>query len=79
MEDVIPRVVRVMRLVLATDLVDANSTIGKPARWDSLKHVSLIVAIEKEFQIRVELRQIAKLKSVLEIADYIRVQTRAGQ
>jgi acyl carrier protein len=39
--------------------------------WDSLMHVILVVAVEKEFKIRLIAAQVGKLKNVGEIVDLI--------
>lgn len=39
--------------------------------WDSLMHINLIVAIEREFKIRFTTRDIAGLKNVGELMDLI--------
>ena len=44
---------------------------GKSKNWDSLKHLEIIINIEKEFSIRVKTSDISKLKSFTEIKKYI--------
>ena len=44
---------------------------GKSKNWDSLKHLEIIINIEKEFSIHVKTSDIAKLKSFTEIKKYI--------
>jgi acyl carrier protein len=39
--------------------------------WDSLMHINLIVAIEREFKIRFVTREIARLQNVGELIDLI--------
>ena len=39
--------------------------------WDSLSHINLIVAIERDFKIRFTTREIAGLKNVGELMDLI--------
>jgi acyl carrier protein len=39
--------------------------------WDSLMHINLIVAIEREFKIRFTTREIARLQNVGELIDLI--------
>jgi acyl carrier protein len=46
-------------LILREDM-----TADKVENWDSLTHVDLIVAIEKEFKIRLTTSEISGLKSV---------------
>ncbi len=39
--------------------------------WDSLEHVALLAAIEKEFRMKFTLREISGMKNVGEMADII--------
>ncbi len=39
--------------------------------WDSLMHVTLMIAVEKEFNITMSAEQIGNLKSVSELIDII--------
>lgn len=39
--------------------------------WDSLMHINLILAIEREFRIRFKTREIAALKNIGELMDLI--------
>ena len=39
-------------------------TLTKDGKWDSLKHVELIVSIEEEFQVRFSIAEAAKVISV---------------
>jgi acyl carrier protein len=48
-------------------VMTADDVVG----WDSLSHVNLIVAIEREFKIRFTTREIAGLKNVGELMDLI--------
>lgn len=39
--------------------------------WDSLSHINLIVAIEKDFQLRFNLGEVKSLKNVGEMVDLL--------
>lgn len=39
--------------------------------WDSLEHISLIVAMEKEFSMKFDIKEVNKLKDVGEMVDLI--------
>ncbi len=41
------------------------------ARWDSIRHVQIMVALEDEFDIEIEDRAIPKLNNLAKIAAYI--------
>lgn len=47
------------------DIVLADATTAKDIpEWDSLMHISLIVAVEKEFKVRLNAAEIGKLSDV---------------
>jgi acyl carrier protein len=66
MQPVFRRVLRQPDLVLRRDLSaqDVKS-------WDSLAHINLVVALEREFNIRLKTKDLAGLKNVGEMADLI--------
>lgn len=39
--------------------------------WDSLEHITLIVAMEKEFNMKFDIKEVNKLKNVGEMVDLI--------
>ena len=44
--------------------IDETTTAADIERWDSLSHIHLILAIEKEFSVRFTTREVRSLKSV---------------
>ncbi len=44
--------------------------------WDSLEHINLVVAIEKEFDIKFNMGDVSKMKNVGEMADLILQRTK---
>jgi acyl carrier protein len=60
------RLTRIFRDVFDDDalILRDDMTADNVERWDSLTHVDLIVAIEKEFKIRLTTGEISGLKSV---------------
>jgi acyl carrier protein len=48
-----------------------ETTTGDVNEWDSLNHIQLVVAIEKEFKIRSTSREIQSWKNVGEMVDFI--------
>ena len=44
--------------------IDESTTASDIARWDSLSHIHLILAIEKEFSVRFTTREVRSLNSV---------------
>ena len=64
------------------DVLDNNSivlsrevTAADIEEWDSLNHISLLVAIEKEFNIKLELNELEHLKNVGDMLDLINKKT----
>lgn len=51
--------------------VNENTTAADIEDWDSLTHISLIAAIEDDFGIRFDMKDVLKMKNVGEIADRI--------
>jgi acyl carrier protein len=58
-------------LLLPIDLIDENSSAKSIPQWDSLNHMKIILALEEEFDIRIEDEQIGELLSVSEILSVI--------
>ena len=40
--------------------------------WDSIEHITLIGAVEKEFKMRFQMKEVSSMKNVGEMADIIR-------
>ena len=40
--------------------------------WDSIEHITLIGAVEKEFHMRFQMKEVSSMKNVGEMADIIR-------
>ena len=51
--------------------VNENTTAADIEDWDSLTHISLIAAIEDDFGIRFDMKDVLKMKNVGEMADRI--------
>ncbi|MDD3412975.1 MAG: acyl carrier protein [Lachnospiraceae bacterium] len=52
-------------------IIDADTTADTIDAWDSLTHVQLIVAVEKEFSVKFSTVEIMKMKNVGEFIDLI--------
>lgn len=50
-----------------TDMTTANDIEG----WDSLMHISLISAVEDEFDIKFNMKEVVSMENVGEMADII--------
>jgi acyl carrier protein len=51
-----------------------ETTAKDVEEWDSLAHISIIVAVEKEFQTRFDLYEIKRLRNVGDMIDLINNQ-----
>ena len=54
-----------------TIMLSEGTTATDIEDWDSLTHISLIAAIEDEFGIRFDMKDVLKMKNVGEMADRI--------
>ena len=61
------------------DVFDDDSIVVKPATtaddiedWDSLEHITLISAVEKEFGMKFKMGEISSMKNVGEMVDIIK-------
>jgi acyl carrier protein len=72
-DEIKARVTLVFRDVLdCPDLeLTRQTTGGDIEEWDSLANISLIVAIEKEFNVNFQLEEITSLKNVGDMLDLI--------
>ena len=73
-DEIEKKVQRIFRDVLddETIVLRRETTASDVAGWDSLSHVGLIVAIEKEFKIRFSLSELKPLQNVGDLLDMIR-------
>lgn len=51
--------------------VNENTTSNDIEDWDSLEHISLIVAIEQEFNIKFSMGEVSNMKNVGEMVNII--------
>ena len=75
-EDIVVRVTAIFRDVLddETIVLRRETTADDIEDWDSLAHISLIVAIEKEFRIKFDLIELKPLQNVGEMFDLIQAK-----
>jgi len=71
------RVNEVFRNVFEDDelVVDAGTTASDVEGWDSLMHVTLIVALEKAFSVKFKSSEVAALENVGELVTLIERRT----
>lgn len=72
-KDVVTRLTAVFRNVFGNETLSLSSatTAQDVDGWDSLMHINLIVAIEREFKIRFTTREITALRNVGDLIDLI--------
>ena len=72
-EEVLEKVNTVFRDVFDDEglVITDNTTANDIADWDSLTHITLISAIEDEFDIKFEMSDIVKFKNVGDMVDAI--------
>jgi acyl carrier protein len=73
MSDTLDRIQKVFRKVLDNDelVLQRETTAADVEDWDSLNHISLIVAVEREFRVKLTTGEIAGLRNVGDLADVV--------
>ena len=56
--------------------ISKNTNASEIDEWDSMMHISLVVSIERHFQIRLSSAQIAELNDVGEMVEVIKAKIR---
>jgi len=51
--------------------VDRNTTADDIDDWDSLEHIRLIAAVEREFNLKFSMKEVSAMKNVGEMMDII--------
>lgn len=51
--------------------VNAKTTANDIEDWDSLEHITLMAAVQKEFKVKFSMGEIASMKNVGEMAEII--------
>ncbi len=72
-EEITRRLTDILKDVLDDDsiVLSRDTTAADIEGWDSLAHISIIVAVEKEFKIKFDLMDIKPLKNVGDFLDLI--------
>lgn len=73
-DEIKSKLTEIIREVLDDEkiIINRDTTANDVEDWDSLAHISIIVAIEKEFVIRFDLYELKPLKNVGEMIDLIK-------
>ena len=72
-QQVLDEVQKIFQAVFDDDeLMISDSTNSDDIEdWDSLEHINLIIAMEKRFQLKFDIKEVGKLKDVGEMIDLI--------
>ena len=72
-EEIMEKVQMIFRDVFDDDeLIITDSTNSADIEdWDSLEHIALVVSMEKEFDLKFDLKEVNKLANVGEMVDLI--------
>jgi acyl carrier protein len=72
-QDVEPRLTRIFQTVFDDDSLQIrpHMTAADVENWDSLSHIDLIIAIEREFKIKFTTGEVTGLKNVGELVSLI--------
>ena len=64
-------IVELVQSVLEDEVINSATDMGNTLSWDSISHMSIIIAIYSKFGIQFNPNQVAKAKSILEISKII--------
>ncbi|MGN1456441.1 MAG: acyl carrier protein [Acutalibacteraceae bacterium] len=69
---------KIFRDVFDDDSITVNpkTTADDIDDWDSLEHITLISAVEREFKMKFKMGEISSMKNVGEMADIIAARTK---
>ena len=72
-DEIYTRLNEVFRDVFDRDDITVNdeTTAADVEGWDSLIHITLMDAVEEEFDIRFDMKTVVKMKNVGEMVDFI--------
>jgi acyl carrier protein len=65
----------IFRHVFQVSKMGSEDSIETISLWDSMGHMTLMAAIEKRFNIRIEAKDIIQLTSVKAIKEYVEART----
>ncbi len=72
-EEIMEKVRRIFWDVFDDDtlIIEDSTNSSDIEDWDSLEHISLVVSMEKEFDLKFDLKEVNKLANVGEMVDLI--------
>lgn len=72
--DLDPGLQRILCDVLKTEDITFADSIESVDLWDSMMHMEIMVALEKNYPVRIEPEEIIELTSVMAIQEYLRAK-----
>jgi acyl carrier protein len=80
-EELLERVQRVLREVFADEhlVINEDTHLSDIPEWDSTSHVTLIMALENEFNVRLNARQASEAVAIPPILDVLRKKMSANR
>lgn len=61
----------ILKRVFELDTVDESCSQHNCDKWDSLKHLSLVIELESDFDVELEPEEIAKMKNFQDIKEIL--------
>lgn len=76
-QEIYPRLTKIMRDVLDDDslVITPETTAHDVEGWDSVNHITLVVAIEESFGIKFKSAELEKMRNVGQLVDGIEKKT----
>lgn len=68
------KILEILKVVFDLDSIDKNISQANCDKWDSLKHLILIVELEGEFDVEFEPEEIAEMKNFGDIKRILAVK-----
>jgi acyl carrier protein len=80
-EEIMERLTTVFRDVFddETICISDDTTANDIEEWDSLEHINLIAAVETEFGMQFQMREVSGMQNVGEMADIIATRAKPAQ
>ncbi|HXS11122.1 MAG TPA: acyl carrier protein [Acidobacteriaceae bacterium] len=78
-QEIYPRLTKIMRDVFDDDnlVVTPELTANDVEGWDSVSHITLVVAVEQAFAIKFKSAELEKMKNVGQLVEQIEKKTSA--
>lgn len=61
------KIIEIMKSVFGTDAIDTATDQSNCEKWDSLRHLNLIVELEDAFDMEFEPEEIAEMRSFADV------------